>query len=206
MTNSHEDLDLVAVFSAFEDENENTFSRLHRRLEEQAQDAHLLDVAYTTIDSPLGSLLLAATPAGLVRVAFPSEGHDTVLAALAERLSPRILRAPGRLAAAARELDEYFGGRRQSFDLDLDRSLSQGFRRLVQSRLTDIAYGQTLTYGGVAALVGNPTAVRAVGTACATNPLPIVVPCHRVVRADGSPGGYVGGADAKTTLLHLEAA
>lgn len=181
-------------------------ARLHRRLAADAADDGLLDVAYTTVDTPVGPLLLAATLRGLVRVAYASEDHDQVLATLGERLSPRILRAPGRLDAVARELDEYFAGRRRAFDVALDLTLSHGFRRLVQRHLPEIGYGETRSYGQVAALVGNPRAVRAVGTACATNPLPVVVPCHRVLRADGSLGGYIGGADAKTTLLRLEAA
>ena len=183
-----------------------TLARLRLRLERAAEADGLLDVAYTTVDSPVGPLLLAATPHGLVRVAYDVEDHDRVLDALARRLSPRVLRAPGRLATAARELDEYFGGRRREFDLPLDMSLSKGFRQLVQRHLPEIGYGQTRTYGQVAALVGNPRAVRAVGTACATNPLPVVVPCHRVLKADGTPGGYVGGQEAKVTLLTLEAA
>ena len=183
-----------------------TLARLRLRLERAAEADGLLDVAYTTVDSPVGPLLLAATPQGLVRVAYDVENHDRVLDALARRLSPRVLRAPGRLATAARELDEYFGGRRREFDLPLDMSLSKGFRQLVQRHLPEIGYGQTRTYGQVAALVGNPRAVRAVGTACATNPLPVVVPCHRVLKADGTPGGYVGGQEAKVTLLTLEAA
>jgi len=183
-----------------------TLARLRLRLERAAEADGLLDVAYTTVDSPVGPLLLAATPQGLVRVAYDVEDHDRVLDALAQRLSPRVLRAPGRLATAARELDEYFGGRRREFDLPLDMSLSKGFRQLVQRHLPEIGYGQTRTYGQVAALVGNPRAVRAVGTACATNPLPVVVPCHRVLKADGTPGGYVGGQEAKVTLLTLEAA
>jgi methylated-DNA-[protein]-cysteine S-methyltransferase len=181
-------------------------ARLRLRLEQAAEAEGLLDVAYTTVASPVGPLLLAATPKGLVRVAYDVEDHDQVLDTLARRLSPRVLRAPKRLDAAARELEEYFGGRRRAFDLPLDLSLSAGFRQLVQRHLPDIGYGQTRSYGQVAALVGNPKAVRAVGTACATNPLPVVVPCHRVLRADGTPGGYAGGPDAKLTLLRLEAA
>jgi methylated-DNA-[protein]-cysteine S-methyltransferase len=183
-----------------------TLARLQARLERAAEAEGLLDVAYTTVDSPVGALLLAATPKGLVRVAYDIEDHDRVLDTLAQRLSPRVLRAPKRLDAAARELDEYFGGRRQAFDLPLDLSLSRGFRQLVQRHLPEIGYGQTRTYGQVAALVGNPKAVRAVGTACATNPLPLVVPCHRVLPASGGPGRYVGGPAAKVTLLTLEAA
>ncbi len=183
-----------------------TLGRLQSRLGVVAEAEGLLDVAYTTIDSPVGRLLLAATPKGLVRVAYDIEDHDRVLEILALGISPRVLRAPRRLDAAARELGEYFAGQRRIFDLPLDLSLSKGFRQLVQRHLPEIGYGQTRTYGQVAALVGSPRAVRAVGTACATNPLPVVVPCHRVLRADGTPGGYVGGPAAKRALLHLEAA
>jgi len=150
--------------------------------------------------------LLAATPKGLVRVAYDVEDHDRVLYTLSQRISPRVLRAPRRLDAATRELDEYFSRQRRVFDLPLDLSLSKGFRQLVQRHLPEIGYGQTRTYQQVAELVGNPRAVRAVGTACATNPLPVVVPCHRVLRADGTPGGYVAGSGAKKALLSLEAA
>ncbi len=183
-----------------------TLAALHRKLEQAAEDAGLLDVAYRTVDSPVGTLLLAATPRGLVRVAYDVEGHDQVLATLASRLSPRVLHAPKRLDPVARELEEYFSGQRRSFDLPLDLSLSKGFRLLVQQQLPSIGYAQTRSYRQVAELVGNPKAVRAVGTACATNPLPVVLPCHRVLRADGTPGGYAGGPAAKTTLLNLEAA
>jgi methylated-DNA-[protein]-cysteine S-methyltransferase len=183
-----------------------TLTRLRDRLGITAEAAGLLDVAYTTVDSPVGPLLLAATRHGLVRVAYGVEDHDRVLDTLAHRISPRVLRAPRRLDAAARELDEYFGGRRRVFGLPLDLSLSTGFRQLVQRHLPEIGYGQTRTYGQVAELVGNPRAVRAVGTACATNPLPVVVPCHRVLRADGAVGGYIGGSDTKKALLRLEAA
>ncbi|PJN25721.1 methylated-DNA--[protein]-cysteine S-methyltransferase [Kitasatospora sp. CB02891] len=198
------DDDMAVLLSTAVDAD--TLSRLHRRLERAAEQADLIDVAYTTIDSPVGKLLLAATPKGLVRVAYAGEDHDRVLEALGQKLSPRILRAPQRLEEAAREIDEYFARRRRVFDLTLDLSLSHGFRRLVQTHLPEIEYGQTRSYRDMAELVGNPKAVRAVGTACATNPLPIVVPCHRVLRTDGTLGGYVGGLEAKTTLLELEAA
>jgi methylated-DNA-[protein]-cysteine S-methyltransferase len=179
---------------------------LHARLAIAAEQAGLLDVAYCTIDSPVGPLLLASTERGLVRVAYASENHASVLQTLAERISPRVLNAPARLDAAAAELDEYFAGRRRGFDLALDWQLSAGFRRTVLSRLAaDVGYGHTASYGALAQLAGHPKAVRAVGTACATNPLPVVVPCHRVVRADGRMGGYVGGTDAKRILLTLEA-
>ncbi len=179
---------------------------LHDRLAARADAEGMLDLAYRTIDSPVGTLLLAATPAGLVRVAFASEDHDRVLAALAGQISPRILNAPQRLDDAARELDEYFTGARRHFDLPLDFRLTAGFRRAVLSQLPAIGYGQTASYAQVAAAAGHPRAFRAAGTACALNPLPVVVPCHRVVKSDGSPGRYRGGPAAKQLLLNLEAA
>lgn len=166
----------------------------------------LLDIAYRTVDTPISTLLLAATEVGLVRVAFAREDHDAVLEKLAAKVSPRVLRAPARLDPVVRQLAEYFDGTRQVFDLPLDFQLSTGFRRAVLAHLPEIRYGQTESYAQVAAAAGSPRAVRAVGSACATNPLPVVVPCHRVVRSDGTRGGYVGGEDAKRTLLTLEAA
>ena len=186
--------------------DEDAAARLHARLAATAEREGVLDVAYRTIDTPVGTLLLAATPQGLVRVAYGLEGHEQVLASLAGDVSPRILRAPARLDEVSRQLEEYFAGRRRVFEVPLDFRLSRGFRRTVLQHLPEIAYGRTLSYGQVAAVAGSPRAVRAVGTACATNPLPVVVPCHRVVRADGSPGGYVGGPAAKRLLLDLEAA
>ena len=180
--------------------------RLHTRLAEEAQRDGILDVAYRTVDSPVGPLLLAATQAGLVRIAYASEDHDAVLQALADRISPRVLNAPARLDGAARELDEYFAGQRRSFDLPLDWRLSAGFRRAVLSHLSEIGYGQTASYAAVATLAGNPKAVRAAASACATNPLPLVVPCHRVIYSDGRIGRYLGGPEAKRALLLLEAA
>lgn len=181
-------------------------ARLHERLVADAAAARILEVSYRTVDSPVGGLLLAATDDGLVRVAFEREGFDDVLATLAERVGPRVLSAPSRLDDAARQFEEYFAGIRHTFELPLDDRLSSGFRRTVQRSLAHIAYGRTATYKEVADAVGNPGAVRAVGTACATNPLPLVLPCHRVLRADGSLGGYRGGPEAKATLLALERA
>jgi len=180
-------------------------STLYARLVTQAEAEGLLDVAYCTLDTPVGTLLLAATPTGLVRVAYEREGHDAVLQDLAGKISPRILRAPGRLDEVARQLEDYFGGRRTVFDLRLDLSLSAGFRRSVLAYLPAIGYGQTASYQTVAAAVDNPRAVRAVGTACATNPLPVVIPCHRVIRSDGHLGAYLGGPEIKHQLLDLEA-
>ena len=179
--------------------------RLHVRLERDAQAVDLLDIAYRTVDSAVGRLLLAATPRGLLRVAFANEDYDSVLQNLSGRISPRILEAPMRLDPIARQLDEYVTGRRHSFDVALDWSLSQGFRRTVLEHLnTDIGYGATASYAALALLSGSPKAVRAVGTACATNPIPIVVPCHRVIRSDGTLGSYRGGPAAKRVLLDLE--
>jgi methylated-DNA-[protein]-cysteine S-methyltransferase len=186
--------------------DESALTRLHQRLERDADSAGVLDVAYRTIDTPVGILLLAATAAGLVRVAYDVEGHDAVLAGLADRISPRVLRAPARLDTAARQIDEYFAKRRTVFEVPVDLRLAEGFRRNVIEHLRAIGYGRRESYAAVAAAIGNPRAVRAVGTACAHNPLPVVIPCHRVVRSDGSTGQYVGGTLAKSTLLDLEAA
>jgi methylated-DNA-[protein]-cysteine S-methyltransferase len=183
-----------------------TLARLQARLAAQAEREGILDVAYTTLSTPVGELLLAVTERGLVRVAYPREDHGAVLATLATAVSPRILRAPAKLAEVSRQIEEYFGGLRKAFGIPLDLRLSHGFRRTVLAHLPEIPYGHTESYAQVAAATGNPKAVRAVGSACAHNPLPVVVPCHRVVRSDGTPGGYVGGPQAKQTLLRLEVA
>jgi methylated-DNA-[protein]-cysteine S-methyltransferase len=186
---------------------EDRLQRLHARLEEDALAGDLLDIGYRTVDSVVGPLLLAATPAGLLRVAFGNEDHDTVLQNLSERISPRLLEAPTWLDPIVRQLDEYFAGRRRRFDVALDWSLSQGFRRTVLEHLNaGVGYGATASYATLARLSGSPKAVRAVGSACATNPIPIFVPCHRVVRSDGTTGAYRGGPAAKRVLLDLERA
>jgi methylated-DNA-[protein]-cysteine S-methyltransferase len=200
------DDDLIRDLARITETNDDNLNELHARLAAAAQRDGVLDVAYRILDSPVGPLLVAATELGLVRVAFAIEDHDDVLQHLADRVSPRILLAPGRLDTAARELEEYFAGARTAFDVPLDWRLSAGFRSTVLHHLPEIAYGQTASYATVAQLAGNPKAVRAVGSACATNPLPVVVPCHRVVRSDGAMGGYLGGVEAKRTLLTLEAA
>lgn len=195
--------DTLAGLEAGEDA---ALARLHTRLTAAAEGQDLLDVAYTVTASPVGELLLAATPAGLVRVGFAIEGHDAVLAQLAQRISPRILEAPERLAGPLRQIEEYFAGTRREFDLPLDFRLATGFRRTVIEHLPGIGYGATASYASLAALAGSPGAVRAAGTACARNPLPVVVPCHRVVRSDGKIGNYLGGTEAKAALLAMEAA
>ncbi len=200
------DNDLIRDLARSIDAAPGKMTELRARLAAAAERDGILDIAYRVVDSPVGALLVAATELGLVRVAYASENHDAVLQRLAERISPRILAAPARLDTVARELDEYFDGRRQSFDVPLDWRLSAGFRSTVLRHLPEISYGHTASYVAVARLAGNPTAFRAVGSACATNPLPIIVPCHRVVHADGGLGGYLGGVEAKRTLLTLEAA
>jgi methylated-DNA-[protein]-cysteine S-methyltransferase len=182
-----------------------TMDRLRDQLVAAAEADQLLDLAYRTVDSPVGRLLVAATDQGLVRVAYEREDHDHVLQGLSELISPRILRAPRRLDQTARQLAEYFAGERRDFVLPLDFRLAHGFRRAVLAHLVLINYGRTESYAEVAAATGHAQAIRAVGTACATNPMPVIVPCHRVVRSDGKLGGYVGGLEAKAALLALEA-
>jgi methylated-DNA-[protein]-cysteine S-methyltransferase len=169
-----------------------------------ADAAGLLDVGYARVDTPIGPLLVAATPVGVVRASFAHEGDDAVLEALARRVSPRVLEAPARLDAVRRQLDEYFAGARTAFDLPLDWRLSAGVRARVLHAIAAIPYGRTGTYRSVAAAAGSPQAVRAAGSACATNPIPIIVPCHRVVRSDGTMGRYGGGEAAKRVLLEHE--
>lgn len=192
---------LLAGFAPSDDR----LAALRARFVRAAEEAEAIDVSYRTLDSPVGRLLVCATTVGVVRVAFDVEGLDGVLERLATAISPRIVEAPAALDGAATQLDEYFRGERRSFDLPLDRRLSKGFQRIVLEHLPDIAYGATESYAAVASAAGSPRAVRAVGTACATNPLPVVVPCHRVVRSDGTSGHYRGGMAAKQILLDLEA-
>ncbi len=199
-------IDHDPILSELTEVDEKKLTRLHERLEQRAADVGLLDVAFRTVDSPVGSLLLAATPHGLVRVAYDREGLDAVLQTLATKISPRVLASPRRLDEPARQLDEYFTGRRRIFDVPLDFRLAAGYRRTVLDQLADIPYGSTRSYAEVATGTGQPRAVRAVGNACATNPLPLLVPCHRVLRSDGSLGGYLGGVEIKRRLLDLEAA
>ena len=188
------------------DADPTTLDRLADELAVRAAADDLLDVAVRRVESPFGPLLVAVTPTGVVRVAFEREDHDAVLADLARRVSPRILETDRGTDEAARELDEYFAGRRRRFELPLDLRLVGGFRREVVEALPDIPYGTTASYGALAIEVGHPKAVRAVGSACANNPLPVIVPCHRVVRSDGTIGNYLGGTDAKRALLAMEAA
>ena len=173
-------------------------------LARRAQAAGLLDVAYATMDSPLGELLVAVTPRGLVRVAYDGEAEDEVLAELAERVSPRVLRAPHRTDAVRHELASYFAMRRHRFETPIDWTLVRGFARGVLRATAKVPYGSVTTYGKVALAAGSPRAARAAGNALGSNPIPIVVPCHRVLHTDGGLGGYSGGLDRKRILLALE--
>ena len=179
---------------------------LGERFIRRAEEEGLLDIAYTEFDSPVGRLLLAATPRGLVRITFPVETPETVLEQLAESVSPRILESPAKLDDVRRELDRYFEGELHDFDVPLDWQLTRGFYRKVLRATARIPYGQTRSYSEMAKRAGSPRAVRATGTALGSNPLPIVVPCHRVLRSGGALGGYGGGLDVKQTLLELEGA
>ena len=172
----------------------------------RAEREGLLDVAYAEVDSPVGQLLVAATPRGLVRVSFPIESSEKVLEELAGSVSPRILESPTKLDEVRRELDRYFEGRLQDFELPLDWQLTHGFYRKVLRATARIPYGQTRSYKQMATKAGSARAVRATGSALGSNPLPIIVPCHRVLRTGGALGGYGGGLETKQALLELEGA
>jgi methylated-DNA-[protein]-cysteine S-methyltransferase len=174
------------------------------QLARHADEEGLLDVAYATSDSPFGPLLLAATPRGLVKLGLPGYDPEEALEDLAARISPRVLEAPARLDEARRELDLYFEGKLTEFDLPLDWQLSRDFRRRALRAIDRIPYGKTRSYTEIARSAGNERAVRAAGTACGANPIPIVVPCHRVLRSSGALGGYGGGLPMKRGLLGLE--
>jgi methylated-DNA-[protein]-cysteine S-methyltransferase len=183
----------------------SAWERMRRDLAGAAERSGLIDVAFQRHDSPLGVIIVGATRDGLVRVGLPAEDEGAVLEQLAERVSARVLHASrDSLTQTRRELDEYFGGNRQAFGIPLDWRLTSGFRREVLRATVEIPYGETASYRDVASRAGSPRAVRAAGSALATNPLPIVVPCHRVLRTGGGLGGYAGGLAAKSALLHLE--
>jgi methylated-DNA-[protein]-cysteine S-methyltransferase len=172
---------------------------------DRAAEEGLLDVAYATVESPLGPLVVAATPKGLVRVSYSEfRGEDDVLGELARRVSPRVLEAPAKLDSVRRELDEYFEGRRQRFDTPIDWSYVAGFTREVLRATAAIEYGEVSTYARMAEAAGSPRAVRAAGNALGSNPMPVIVPCHRVLRTGGMLGGYTGGIERKEFLLRLE--
>jgi methylated-DNA-[protein]-cysteine S-methyltransferase len=180
---------------------ETTLTRFAERADAEGE----VDVAYGTMDAPLGELLVAATEQGVVYVGFDGE-CDATLSALARSVSPRLLRLPRRVDAARRELDEYFNGERREFTVPLDRSHIGPFCTRVLERTASIPYGEVLAYSEVALEVGAPRAARAVGNALGANPIPVIIPCHRVVRTGGALGGYGGGLERKRLLLELEGA
>jgi methylated-DNA-[protein]-cysteine S-methyltransferase len=181
---------------------------LAARTAARAADEGLAPIAYATVDSPAGRLVAVATPRGLARLAYELEngGLDSILDDVARRLSPAIVEAPSRLDAVRRELDEYFAGRREDFGVALDWALTApGFRRRVLQECARIPFGATRTYKQMAIAAGSPRAFRAAGGALGSNPIPIVVPCHRVLASGGGLGGYTGGLDRKRLLLSIEA-
>jgi methylated-DNA-[protein]-cysteine S-methyltransferase len=181
-----------------------TMDKSLEKLRERAAEEGLLDIAYATADSPFGTLLVARTPRGLVRLGLPNEDAEAMLADLAGRISPRVIEAPAQLDEERRELDDYFAGRRHEFGLPIDWQLSNGFLLRAREGIAAIPYGETRTYTELAREAGNERAVRAAGSACSRNPIPLVVPCHRVLRSDGSLGGYAGGLEMKERLLEME--
>ena len=171
----------------------------------RADKEGLIDVAYAKVDTPMGPMMVAATDEGLVRVALTAD--DPMVEELAAQISPRVMEVPGKLDAVRRQLDEYFDGKRTTFSLQIDWQLSRGFRQMVLKTLfSQVHFGEVVTYGELAERVGHPKASRAVGSAMATNPVPIVVPCHRVLRSGGSIGHYGGGVEMKRRLLTMEGA
>jgi methylated-DNA-[protein]-cysteine S-methyltransferase len=204
--NTHSDnSELEQTLSELEGPAPAAWDRIRRDLSGAAERSGLIDVAFERHDTPLGTVVVGATRDGLVRVGLPSQDEDEVLQELADRVSPRVLHASrDSLTQTRRELDEYFDHRRQAFEVPLDWRLSSGFRREVLRATAAIPYGHTASYRDVATSAGSPGATRAAGSALATNPLPIVVPCHRVLPAGGGLGGYRGGPEAKAVLLSLE--
>ncbi len=176
------------------------------RVVERASAEGLVDVAVASVPSPLGDLLLATTPRGIVRLAYVDEDPAWVLEELAHEVSPRILEAPGLLDEPRRQLDEYFEGRRRRFEVAVDLALVHGFPRKVLEATARIPFGVVSTYADIAARAGSPRGARAAGNALRTNPVPIVVPCHRVIRSGGGLGGYGGREERKEFLLKLEGA
>ena len=180
------------------------FEAVAARISAEAEREGLVEVAWTLEDTPIGELLLAATDAGLVRVGWSGDDHDWILNELAAAIGPRVIEAPARLDPVRRQLEQYFAGERHGFDLALDWQLSHGFTRKVLTACATIPFGQTRSYAEMASAAGSPRAFRAAGSALGSNPIPVIVPCHRVLRSGGALGGYGGGLPAKRTLLELE--
>ncbi len=199
----------IAVEKALRDAGENhagDLAGLNERLLARADREGLLDVAYATLDSPYGELLVAATERGVVKLSLPNYTAESALEQIAAGVSPRVLESPKRLDPVRRELDSYFEGRLKKFSSPVDWTLAHGFTDKVLHTVARIPYGKTLSYGEVAEKAGNPRAFRAAGTACGANPVPLIVPCHRVVQAGGKPGNYGGGPEMKQALLEMEGA
>jgi len=196
------DLNLKRLAAAAD--NERRARAAADRLASAAADHDLLDVAVAPVDSPVGELLVAVTQRGLACVAFEDEDRDEIVARLAREISPRILEHPAAADEVRRELDQYFAGARTRFELRLDRRLIHGIARDVLAATARVPFGRTTTYGELAGKIGHPKAARAVGNALGSNPIPIVVPCHRVLRTGGALGGYAGGLARKERLLRLE--
>lgn len=204
---SHEDARVELLLRSGVGVTAAEWTAARARLAAQALSEGLVDVAYEDHDTPLGTMRVSATATGIVRVVLPAEDADEVLEGLARKVSARILRtSTPAITLARQELDEYFDGGRRRFDVALDWTLTKAFRRKVLQATAQIPYGQTSSYRQVAVAAGSPNAVRAAGSALATNPLPILVPCHRVLRTDGSLGQYLGGQAVKAQLLTLEKA
>ena len=205
-TNTSRDPGADAVASALRAAPALDVAGAVRRTRARAFDEGAVDVAYAEVDSPLGTLVAAGTERGLLRLAYEdfNGGLDEVLDHLALRVSPRILESPARLDAIRRELDEYFEGKRHDFDVPIDWSLTTGFTQKVLQATARIPFGSVGSYASVAAEAGSPRATRAAGNALGSNPIPIVVPCHRVLRSGGKLGGYTGGLEKKQHLLRLE--
>jgi len=203
---AHDEDRVERVLRRAHDDDAAAAAAAARRLTRRIADEGLADVSYAPVDSPFGPLLAAATKRGLVKLAFPEEDVDGVLERLAQRVSPRIVAADAQLDPVRRELDQYFAGRRRGFALPLDWTLVGPFGRRVLGATAEIPYGGVLSYAEVAAEAGSPRGSRAAGNALGANPIPIVVPCHRVLRSGGALGGYGGGLDRKRFLLELEGA
>jgi methylated-DNA-[protein]-cysteine S-methyltransferase len=174
------------------------------RLAAAADRQGLIDIALARVDSPLGTLVALGTERGLLMLSYSDESLEARLERVAARVSPRILEAPARLDTTRRELEEYFSGGRRSFDIPIDWSLITGYARAVLEATSAIPYGGAMSYGEVSAAAGNPRGARATGNALGSNPIPIVIPCHRVLRSGGAIGGYTGGLERKRFLLELE--
>jgi len=183
---------------------EDHIAAVNAALLERAENEGLVDVAYAQVDSPYGELFLAATDRGVVALGLPNHPADDMVQRLAAEVSPRIMEAPARLDAPRRELDAYFEGKLRDFSVPVDWSLTRGFTDRALHVVAGIPYGRTLSYTEVADRAGNRKASRAAGTACATNPIPLIVPCHRVLPASGIPGNYGGGPEMKRSLLEME--